>query len=276
MRIALVQMAVQTDNALNMATAAARVREAAERGADIVLLPEMFNCPYGIENFAAYAQPDGGENCGVLSESARENKVYVVGSMPESDKGKVYNTAYAFDRAGRLAAKHRKMHLFDIDVAGGQRFKESDVLSAGDRATVFQTEFGPVGLMICFDIRFPELCRMMALEGAVLVLVPAAFNMTTGPAHWELSFRARALDNQVFMAGCAPARDMDACYHSYGNSIVVSPWGDVVARADERERILYADIDFEQVKAVRKQLPLLSSRRKDVYRLTWKSDPNIQ
>ncbi|MBR3458092.1 MAG: hypothetical protein IKH16_08065, partial [Selenomonadaceae bacterium] len=128
------------------------------------------------------------------------------------------------------------------------------------------TPWGRFGVMICYDIRFPELSRILALyEDVQAILVPAAFNMTTGPAHWELSFRARALDNQVFMAGCAPARDINASYHAWGHSIVTDPWGSVVAQLDEKERILTVELDFAKVDKIRKELPLLAHRRKDLY-----------
>ena len=154
----------------------------------------MFNCPYQTDLFPAYAEPEGGTCWQALSQMAKDEQIYLAaGSIPEADeKGKVYNTAYVFDREGRQIAKHRKMHLFDINVTGGQYFKESDTLTAGDQVTVFDTEFGKIGLCICFDIRFPELSRLMAQEGARIILIPGAFNMTTGPAHWELSFRAES------------------------------------------------------------------------------------
>lgn len=139
------------------------------------------------------------------------------GSFPEEDReGRLYNTGYVFDRQGRELARHRKMHLFDIQVEGGQCFRESDTFSPGDTYTVFDTEFGRMGLCICFDIRFPELFSLMVQVGARLVLVPAAFNRTTGPAHWDLVFRQRAVDGQCFTAGAAPARDPAAAYVSYG------------------------------------------------------------
>ena len=122
----------------------------------------------------------------------------VGGSLPELEGDRVYNTSYVFDPEGRQVAKHRKMHLFDIDVAGGQSFRESATLSPGEQVTVFDTPWGRMGLCICFDLRFEELCRLMVLEGARVLLAPAAFNMTTGPAHWELLLRQRAVDNQCF------------------------------------------------------------------------------
>ena len=189
----------------------------------------------------------------------------VGGSLPELDGDKVYNTSYVFDPTGRCVAHHRKMHLFDIDVAGGQRFRESDTLSAGNEITVFDTPWGKMGLCICFDLRFQELAQLMALEGAQVLLVPAAFNMTTGPAHWELLFRQRAVDNQCFTVGVSPARDEQGSYVAYGNSIAVDPWGAVLCRAGAEETTLYADLDVERLEAVRAQLPILSARRTDLY-----------
>jgi len=266
MKIALIQMKVQKANDANIQSACRQVTTAAQAGADLVLLPEMFCCPYETANFPLYAQPQGGANWSTLSACARENNVYLVaGSMPERDGEAVFNTCYAFDRQGKQLAKYRKMHLFDVDIKGGQRFFESETLTAGSELAVFDTEFGRMGLMICFDIRFPELARLLALQGAKTILVPAAFNMTTGPAHWELHFRSRAVDNQVFLMGCSPARDLSASYHAYGHSLVVSPWGEILAKLEEQEGILYCDVDLQKTEAVREQLPLLKARRTDVY-----------
>ena len=166
-----------------------------------------------------------------------------------------------------MIAKHRKMHLFDIDVKGGQTFRESATLTAGDTVTVFDTEFGKMGLCICFDIRFPELGRLMALKGAKVIFVPAAFNETTGPAHWELNFRSRALDNQCWYVGTSSALDPYANYHAWGHSILVSPWGAVIEQLDETPGQMVNAIDLELADDIRAQLPLLSARRTDVYTL---------
>jgi len=240
--------------------------KAKEAGADMICLPEMFSCPYETPNFPVYAEPGGGPSWQTLSGLAERYQGYrSAGSVPESDEnGNVYNTAYVFDREGRQIAKHRKVHLFDIDVKGGQRFKESDTLTAGDKSTVFETEFGPMGLCICYDFRFPELARRMVLDGAQVILVPAAFNMTTGPAHWEILFRSRAVDNQVFTFGTAPARDMDASYHSWGHSIAVSPWGTVLNQMEAEEGMQITSIDLDEVEQVREQLPLLKHRMADL------------
>lgn len=268
-KIAAIQMSTVADKMENVRTVKTYLEKIKDENPDFVILPEMFCCPYQTENFPIYAEKEGGPVWQQLSGYAKQYGIYLIGgSMPEKDaEGNVYNTSYIFDREGKQIGKHRKVHLFDIDVKGGQTFKESDTLTAGDSDTVFDTEFGKIGVMFCFDIRFPELSRMMVNDGAKVIFVPAAFNMTTGPAHWELSFRTRALDNQIYMVGCAPARDVSAGYISWGHSIVTDPWGRVTGMLDENEGILLAELDMDYEEQVREELPLLKSRRKDMYKL---------
>lgn len=268
-KIAAIQMSTVADKMENVRTVKTYLEKIKDENPDFVILPEMFCCPYQTENFPIYAEKEGGSVWQQLSGYAKQYGIYLIGgSMPEKDaEGNVYNTSYIFDREGKQIGKHRKVHLFDIDVKGGQTFKESDTLTAGDSDTVFDTEFGKIGVMLCFDIRFPELSRMMVNDGAKVIFVPAAFNMTTGPAHWELSFRTRALDNQIYMVGCAPARDVSAGYISWGHSIVTDPWGRVTGMLDENEGILLAELDMDYEEQVREELPLLKSRRKDMYKL---------
>lgn len=268
-KIAAIQMPTVADKMENVRTVKTYLEKIKDENPDFVILPEMFCCPYQTENFPIYAEKEGGPVWQQLSGYAKQYGIYLIGgSMPEKDaEGNVYNTSYIFDREGKQIGKHRKVHLFDIDVKGGQTFKESDTLTAGDSDTVFDTEFGKMGVMLCFDIRFPELSRMMVNDGARIVFVPAAFNMTTGPAHWELSFRTRALDNQIYMVGCAPARDVSAGYISWGHSIVTDPWGRVIDMLDEKKGILLAELDMDYEEQVREELPLLKSRRKDMYKL---------
>lgn len=266
MRVALIQMPVTTHKQQNIDLACVKVREAAAYSADIAVLPEMFCCPYENSCFRAYGEAEGGPAQSALSALAAETGIYIVGgSLPELAGGNIYNTSYVYGRQGQLLAKHRKVHLFDIDVAGGQRFMESDMLSPGNAITTFETEFGTMGLCICFDLRFEELARCMCLRGAKVIFVPAAFNMTTGPAHWELLFRQRAVDNQCFTIGVSPARDETAGYVAYGNSIAVDSWGTILCRAGAEQITLYADLDFNRLTAVRQQLPILSARRTDLY-----------
>ena len=268
-KIAAIQMPTVADKMENVRTVKTYLEKIKDENPDFVILPEMFCCPYQTENFPIYAEEEGDPIWQQLSGYAKQYGIYLIGgSMPEKDaEGNVYNTSYIFDREGKQIGKHRKVHLFDIDVKGGQTFKESDTLTAGDSDTVFDTEFGKIGVMLCFDIRFPELSRMMVNDGARIVFVPAAFNMTTGPAHWELSFRTRALDNQIYMVGCAPARDVSAGYISWGHSIVTDPWGRVIDMLDEKKGILLAELDMDYEEQVREELPLLKSRRKDMYQL---------
>lgn len=268
-KVAAIQMPIVTDKMQNVRTAGIYLEKIKDEKPDFVILPEMFCCPYQTQNFPVYAEEEGGPVWQQLSEYAKQYGIYLIGgSMPEKDaEGKVYNTSYIFDRQGKQIGKHRKVHLFDIDVTGGQTFKESDTLTAGDHDTVFDTEFGRMGVMLCFDIRFPELAWMMVNDGAKAIFVPAAFNMTTGPAHWELSFRTRALDNQIYMIGCAPMRDESAGYISWGHSIVTDPWGRVIDMLDEKEGVLLTELDLDYEEQVREELPLLKSRRKDMYRL---------
>lgn len=267
-KVALLQTKVYDNKEKNIENAVEFIKKVSKEGADIAVLPEMFCCPYSNSYFKLFSEKQGGLVYKAMSNAAKEFGIYVAaGTIPELEDDKVYNTAYVFDKNGQQVAKHRKMHLFDIDVEGGQYFKESDTFTPGKDVTVFDTEFCKIGLAICYDIRFPELSRLMAVEGAEVIIFPGAFNMTTGPAHWELNFRARALDNQVYTIGVAPARDLESSYHSYGNSIVVSPWGNVLNRMDEKEGYKIQEIDLDYVKKVRNELPLLKHLRNDIYNL---------
>ncbi|NLU24343.1 MAG: carbon-nitrogen hydrolase family protein [Clostridiales bacterium] len=269
MKIAQIQMAVTADKQANIRRAVILIREACRQNIDMAVLPEMFCCPYDNSCFDTYSESADGQAQQALAALAKEERIYLVGgSVPEKADGKLYNTSYVYDRQGRQIARHRKAHLFDIDVAGGQRFFESDVLSPGNAVTVFETEFGLMGLCICFDFRFEELARLMALQGTKGIFVPAAFNMTTGPAHWELLFRQRAVDNQLFTVGVSPARDEKASYVAYGHSIVCDPWGMVLHQCGAGEEIVVTELPLERIGTVRRQLPILSARRTDLYQIT--------
>ena len=268
LNIASIQLAQKATKPETYAHIRALFASIPDGATDLIMLPEMWNGPYEAKRFPDFAEPEDGPSWQFLSALAKERHVYLCGgSIAERKDDRVYNTAYVFDPDGRQIAKHRKMHLFDIDVKGGQRFFESDTLSPGNDVTVFSTPFCKMGLSICYDFRFPELARLMVDAGAKVILVPAAFNMTTGPAHWELLFRQRAVDNQVYTVGVAPARDPAASYQSWGHSIVCSPWGEVLMQADEKESVAITSLDLDRVDEIRRQLPLLSQRRTDVYRL---------
>ncbi len=267
LKIALCQMPVKTNKLENLNQASIMLQEAAANKAQLVVLPEMFNCPYDIHCFHDYAeQIPTGETTNHLSSLAQAHGLYLVGgSIPELVGELLYNTSVVFNPQGEIIAKHRKAHLFDVRVKNGIEFIESQVLTAGTSATLFDTPWGKFGLEICYDIRFPELTRKMAKDGARLVIVPAAFNMTTGPIHWELLFRSRALDNQIFMIGASPARNPDASYVAYGHSLAVNPWGQVLIQLEEKPGILIADLNLTQIEEVREALPIWKQRREDLY-----------
>lgn len=223
----------------------------------------------------------------MLSQAASSFGIYLIGgSYPERGlEGELYNTSITFDPQGKRVATHRKMHLFDIDVPGKITFRESDALKAGNSPTTFSFDSSntctgmsapaptkavrcTIGVGICYDIRFPELAQLMSQKfDAKLLVYPGAFNMTTGPAHWKLLQQGRAIDNQVFVATCSPARDISAGYTAYGHSMVVNPWGTVVEELDENENILYAEIDLQMLEQTRTSIPILKQKRHDVYSL---------
>jgi len=248
---------------------------------DVIVLPECFNSPYGHVHFPVYAEniaykhgvpydvsESESDSVKMLSSAAKETGAWLIGgSIPERDNtdDKVYNTCTVYNPKGELIAMHRKVHLFDIDIPGKITFKESETLSAGMTTNFFDTEFARIGLGICYDVRFPELAMIAARKGCHVLTYPGAFNMTTGPLHWELLQRGRAVDNQVFFAMCSPARDLTANYHAWGHSMVVDPMGKVLCEAADVEEIVYADIDPAVLQSARAGIPVTTQRRFDVY-----------
>ncbi|XP_014441421.1 omega-amidase NIT2 [Tupaia chinensis] len=265
-RLALIQLHISSIKSDNVARACSFIREAATQGANVISLPECFNCPYGTKYFPEYAEKIPGDSTRKLSEVAKECSVYLIGgSIPEEDSGKLYNTSAVFGPDGSLLVKHRKIHLFDIDVPGKITFQESKTLSPGDSFSTFDTPYCKVGLGICYDIRFAELAQIYAQRGCQLLVYPGAFNLTTGPAHWELLQRGRAVDNQLYVATASPARDDNASYVAWGHSTIVNPWGEVLAKAGTEETIVYSDIDLKKLAEIRQQIPILRQKRSDLY-----------
>jgi omega-amidase len=193
------------------------------------------------------------------------------GSIPERDAaGKIYNTCVVYGPDGELLAKHRKMHLFDIDIPGKITFRESDTLTAGEDLTTFDTPYGKCGIGICYDIRFPYLAMLLRQAGCRMLFYPGAFNTTTGPAHWELLQRARAIDTQCYVATISPARNPDSKYQAWGHTTAVNPWAEVIATTDEHPSIVYADYDLARIDEIRSQIPVGVQLRTDLYGLEWK------
>lgn len=236
-----------------------------------VILPEMWNCPYANESFPLYAEDiDAGAapSASMLSEAAKEHSVIVVGgSIPELHEGSLYNTCCVFSSTGEILAKHRKVHLFDINIPGKICFKESDTLTAGDQGTVVDTEIGRLGVGICFDVRFPELAMVYAARGVQMIIYPGAFNTITGPLHWQLLHQARAVDNQLFVACCSPSRNPESAYQAWGHSSLFGPFGEVITTCEEAPGIIYGVADLAQIEERRTNMPLQKQRRGDIYTL---------
>jgi omega-amidase len=276
--LALIQLASTAEKAHNLSHARIKVLEAAkDHKAGIVVLPECFNSPYGTKYFPDYAETllpsppteKQSPSFHALSKMAKEANVYLVGgSIPEYEEKtkKLFNTSLTFGPTGELLATHRKVHLFDIDIPGKIRFKESEVLSPGNKLTIIDLpEYGKIAIAICYDVRFPELATIAARKGAFLLLYPGAFNLTTGELHWELQARARAMDNQVYVGLCSPARDMKADYNAWGHSMIVDPNAEIMGQLKEKEDIVVAELNGDRIEEVRKGIPIYTQRRFDVY-----------
>lgn len=245
-RIALLQFPVGSDKIENVRQAVWRIKDVVKKEkATIVVLPECFNSPYDTKCFGEYAEsiPTGFTSM-EMSKVARESRAFIVaGSIPECDKGNLYNTCTAWNPNGDLVAKHRKCHLFDMDIPGICTFKESDVLTPGDSFTTFDVdERLKVGLGVCYDIRFDEFARVYQNMGCSLLIYPGAFDLYTGPMHWQLLAKGRALDTQCYVVGVSQTRDDTADYVAYGHSCLVDPWGQVVQSAEFGEATIVANI----------------------------------
>ncbi len=263
---ALCQMKVIDNKKANIQKALGMINQAADSGAALAILPEIWNCSYSTSLFAQNAEQISdfqlGESLYSICDVAAKRGLYIVaGSIPEiaaEDDEKIcyYNTSVTFDPTGKMIVKYRKKHLFNIDIKDKITFRESDVLSAGNEIVTFDSTFGKIGVAICFDIRFPSHFSKMREAGADIFVVPGNFNMTTGPLHWELLQRARAVDNQTFVVTCAGARDEAASYVTYSNSSVVNPWGEVIANAGIGEKVELCEIDTNICIDARRQIPL--------------------
>lgn len=267
MRAAVCQMRSGEDVPANLTAAQALLGEAADAGTDIALLPEFF----------AYLGPDrripeiaetlpGGPASTMLSTIARERQMWILGgSIHERDGDRFFNTAPLFDRTGELVAAYRKIHLFDVDLDGQPPFRESATFSPGTELVTHPVEDVRVGLSLCYDLRFPELFRGLMALGSELLAVPAQFQYLTGVAHWEVLLRARAIEDQCFVAAAAQWGEFgspEESRRSYGRSMILGPWGEVLVEApEEGSGVWFADLDMAELRRVRKTLPALEHRR---------------
>jgi deaminated glutathione amidase len=261
---AAVQMVATDDKAANLAEAERWLREAARRGARLVALPEVFIWRGEKKREREFAEPLTGASAARMALLARELAIFLLAgsileAMPNSEK--VYNTSLLFAPSGELLASYRKIHLFDVDLANGVSLRESATREHGASVTVAKTELGALGLTVCYDLRFPELYRGLAVEGADLIFVPSAFTAFTGQAHWEPLLRARAIENQAYVIAPNQFGKSPKSFETHGHSMIVDPWGKIIAEIADGAGIISAEIDLDYLAKVRAELPSLRHRR---------------
>jgi deaminated glutathione amidase len=261
---AAIQMNAGPDKAANLERAERLARVGAARGANLVALPEVFNWRGKRNEQAAAAETLDGQSLALMSRLARELQIHIIaGSITEQVAGdsRCYNTSALLGPDGGQIAVYRKIHLFDVDLPGRVMVRESDAKLAGDGIVTAATPLGTIGLSICYDLRFAELYRRLTFDGAQIIAVPSAFTFPTGEAHWEPLIRARAIENQAYVIAPAQFGPNIYGYSDYGNSMIVDPWGRVIARAADQEGVVIAPIDLEYQDRVRRELPALKHVR---------------
>jgi deaminated glutathione amidase len=266
MRAAVIQLNSTADKARNLAAAERLVRAAAADGASLVALPEKWNLLAGGDELLAGAEPLDGPSLEAARAWARELGVHLLaGSVSEQGpNAKAFNTSVLIGLDGRDLAVYRKIHMFDVDVAGVS-YRESEHEEPGEEIVVAPLPAASLGLSVCYDLRFPELFRILAVRGAQIVTVPSAFTLTTGRDHWEVLLRARAIEDQVFVLAPNQVGEAPPRFSSYGRSAIVDPWGVVLAMAPDEECFVAADLDLEAQQRIRESLPSLANRRPQAY-----------
>jgi predicted amidohydrolase len=262
MRVAACQLNSRSDRDANLKVALDLLARAAGEGADLAVLPEYTDY-LGPGGSAPPADPVDGPYPTAFAGAAAAHRMWVVaGSFHEAGPdGRTYNTCLVFDRAGALAATYRKIHLFDVEIPGRVSFRESATVAPGDTTVTVDLEGVRVGLSVCYDLRFPELYRRLADDGAQVLLVPAAFMSHTGRDHWEVLLRARAIENQCFVLAAAQIGDHEPARTCFGRSMVIDPWGTVLAQAPDDVGVITAELDLDRLARIRAELPSLANRR---------------
>jgi len=261
---AAVQMLAGDDKQLNLQEARRWVRDAAANGARLVALPEVFIWRGSKKLERQFAEPIPGPSSKALSELARELGIYLLaGSILEaiSNSERAYNTSLLFAPSGKQIARYRKIHLFDVDLPNGVSLRESQTRAHGESPEVVKTELGAMGLTVCYDVRFPELYRRLAEQGAELIFVPSAFTAYTGAAHWETLLRARAIENQAYIIAPDQFGKTANSFETHGHSMIIDPWGRIIAELPDGPGVITATIDFDYLAKIRAELPALNHRR---------------
>ena len=261
---AVIQMTSTTDKTSNIEKAVSLVSEAAARGARIIALPENWTYMRGNDDPPPAGLSIGGPELAAIRNIAKSENVYILaGTIPEAIPGsdKVFNTSVFFAPGGRALALYRKIHLFDVNLSQTEKHLESEYVESGKEVVMADADFGRAGLSVCYDLRFPELYRKMAVAGASVFFVPAAFTTKTGPAHWEALLRARAIENQCFVIapGQYGCNALDRSTH--GNSMIIDAWGNILSRAKDEECVITAELDFDGQARVRRELPSLANAK---------------
>lgn len=267
LRVACVQLVSGSDHGRNLEQAARGIATAAQRGARLVVLPEKWNVIGEPDVLRAGAEPIDGPTITAARRWAREHGLWLLaGSFVERVPGsdRFENASLLLDPAGEIVARYAKMHMFDVDVAGVS-YRESDIERGGRELVVTAVDDVPLGMSVCYDLRFPELYRILALQGARVITVPAAFTLHTGKDHWEVLLRARAIENQCFVVAAGLIGDLGHGKVSYGRSMVIDPWGVVLAQAADAAGVIVTDLDLTAVDRVRASVPSLASRVPDAY-----------
>jgi len=261
---AICQLKPVYDKEQNIVTAISMIEEATRNGAQLITLPEIFYYPYELLALRRIADKDNATLQRLQAEALKSNIYLCTGSLAVKTEDGIRNTAYLIAPSGEILLQYSKIHLFDV-AFDGLRVRESVIFTPGNQVAVAKTPLGTMGIIICYDVRFPELARKCALLGAEILIVPAAFNTITGPAHWHTLFRARAIENQVFVLAASQARVAESIYQAYGHSLIVDPWGTVISEAGEEERIIYAELDARVLIDTRKRMPLMEQRKPEIY-----------
>ncbi|MBQ3509633.1 MAG: carbon-nitrogen hydrolase family protein [Peptococcaceae bacterium] len=264
--VAAVQMDTQNEKSVNWEQMAAYIDEAAGKGAKLVAFPEVVNI---LSEEPEFAEQIPGPTTDLLMRKAKEHRIWIHGgsiSEVNLDGPRTYNTTVLINPEGEIVARYSKLHNFDMTLPDGSSVRESDRKEPGKTITTIETELGHLGFAICYDMRFPELFRLMTLQGAQIIFLPANFTMPTGKDHWEPILRARAIENGCYII--APNQvGVKEKFVAYGNSMVIDPWGTVIARASDKPGLILAEIDLDYLDAVRRRNPSVQNRRTDVYNL---------
>ena len=272
-KAAAISMTSSPNKGDNLARAKALVLEAARNGADWIQLPEMFHYFGPYDRIHENAETTHGPAIDLMAGLARQNNVCIfagtIGERADGDNYRVHNTSYVFNRSGELAGKYQKLHLFNlINPDGTKNYCEADGFIQGENLSVINVDGFKVGMSICYDLRFPELYRsMLETHGPLdVIIAPSAFTLATGEAHWELLLRARAVENQCYTFAANQVGTHWNQKSTFGHSMIVDPWGRVLANTKNHEGIAYAELDKDEIDSIRKQIPALNNRRKELFK----------